>query len=1009
MKKQINNIFMILLILILIVSSFLLRKSQYFYMVRIAILLIFIVYLLIRNIYKEPIKIIKNKLDIMILVLVCTAFVPLIFGTYASLKATVITGLNYISLYFLYILAREIFSRNIIEIKHINTAIIAQAVMFIIIGIENLTTNKILTFLEIENIINGEARLVSLFGNPNVLASYLLFAFFIALHRTINAQKINEKIVLNICNTVCTIGIILTYSKAIWVLMPIMLFVYMILNRNKEKNIEIIQNIITYVLTAVIYLIIYNKLMSIESYIFVWIFLLLTIIIEILINIINIKIKEKVEKIKIRYVIIAILLIMICSVTWIIMELEEAIPYNIFNNNNTSTYEAKKIYNIEGETLYKLSFDIEAEAFTQDNENIEDMYEINVIERDAKNLEIKNTEIKFGNYTGIKEIEILTHQNTRELKIEFKAKYQYISRKLIIKELKLNDKIIPLQYKNLPTKLIDKIKNININYKTAQERIQFIKDAIELSKENLLVGIGGQGWQYRYGEVQEYDYTSLDIHSYPIQILLEFGLVGFVSLMAIYIYIISMKTEPKYLGLKIGLIAVMIHSAMDSEMKILYMQMLMFIYFAIFSTQKEEYSIQRKKLAICSNICYVTIAIGAIYLILNDSTSALEKEISELTKSNIGIEIEADEYIENNKKIAQIYEKIMKYEKNREQDYYLKFLTSYIKSGQTEKIEEYYLKIKEYENKWKQKPSKIIEKSNLIINIIELLEKQENTQLYEWIAKFAKILLDENDKTQKELEEAINKKYQTKEESVEYITYQMNIKNIEEIYEKYVLGVKIINKSDKDIKKEIIEEEIEIDNKNILVYHTHGTEAYYAQGQYEETEDSKTLNEKYNVLAIGDTLQEKLEENGIKVTHLKDYNDINGVNGAYDSARIKVEEQLTKENAEIIFDIHRDAYQGGFNTNNSIEIDGQKVANIRFVIASGHENWKENLKWAVAIQKEADKMYPGLFKPILIYNNDYNQSISKYATLIEVGNNANTVEEANKSMEYFANILKKLL
>ena len=45
-------------------------------------------------------------------------------------------------------------------------------------------------------------------------------------------------------------------------------------------------------------------------------------------------------------------------------------------------------------------------AVTDDFDNIEDMYEINVIERDSKNVEIKNTAIKFGNFTGEKEIKI---------------------------------------------------------------------------------------------------------------------------------------------------------------------------------------------------------------------------------------------------------------------------------------------------------------------------------------------------------------------------------------------------------------------------------------------------------------------------------------------------------------------------------------------------------------------------------------------------------------------------
>ena len=44
--------------------------------------------------------------------------------------------------------------------------------------------------------------------------------------------------------------------------------------------------------------------------------------------------------------------------------------------------------------------------------------------------------------------------------------------------MEVNDKAIPLEYKHLPTKLVEKISNINIKYKTVEERFQFIKDGL---------------------------------------------------------------------------------------------------------------------------------------------------------------------------------------------------------------------------------------------------------------------------------------------------------------------------------------------------------------------------------------------------------------------------------------------------------------------------------------------------------------------------------------------------
>ena len=133
--------------------------------------------------------------------------------------------------------------------------------------------------------------------------------------------------------------------------------------------------------------------------------------------------------------------------------------------------------------------------------------------------------------------------------------------------------------------------------------------------------------------------------------------------------------------------------------------------------------------------------------------------------------------------------------------------------------------------------------------------------------------------------------------------------------------------------------------------------------------------------------------------------------GAYNNSYEEVKNYLNKqsEKIDIVFDIHRDSYAGNENDINLVKIDSNDAARLRFVIAIGHENWENNLKWAIKIQKKANELYPGLFKPMYIYTEKYNQDISKYATLIEVGNDNNTIEEAENSMTYLSNVLEKCI
>ena len=74
-----------------------------------------------------------------------------------------------------------------------------------------------------------------------------------------------------------------------------------------------------------------------------------------------------------------------------------------------------------------------------------------------------------------------------------------------------------------------------------------------------------------------------------------------------------------------------------------------------------------------------------------------------------------------------------------------------------------------------------------------------------------------------------------------------------------------------------------------------------------------------------------------------------------------------------------------------------------------HNNWVQNLRFAIKVQEKANEMYPGLFKPIIIRNSRYNQHLAKAASIIEVGATGNTLEQSNNSMKYLAKVLSEIM
>lgn len=85
-----------------------------------------------------------------------------------------------------------------------------------------------------------------------------------------------------------------------------------------------------------------------------------------------------------------------------------------------------------------------------------------------------------------------------------------------------------------------------------------------------------------------------------------------------------------------------------------------------------------------------------------------------------------------------------------------------------------------------------------------------------------------------------------------------------------------------------------------------------------------------------------------------------------------------------------------------------------FVVGSdggglSHPNWRQNFQFAVTVQKIANKMYPGLFRPIIIRNSRYNGHLTTASTIIEVGATGNKLEECLNSMKYLAKVLDEAM
>lgn len=215
---------------------------------------------------------------------------------------------------------------------------------------------------------------------------------------------------------------------------------------------------------------------------------------------------------------------------------------------------------------------------------------------------------------------------------------------------------------------------------------------------------------------------------------------------------------------------------------------------------------------------------------------------------------------------------------------------------------------------------------------------------------------EKNENKDEEIELANNQKAETEVVTPNPIAESFNVQ---------YGNVKIKNGTSYTLTEEMLKPDIKIDNKNILIFHTHSCESYTASEKYPYTQTGnfRTTDLNYTVTGVGTELQKYLNKYNINVTHDTSYHDYPAYNGSYTRSLQTVENILKTNPSDIIIDLHRDAIGARPDYAPTVRIGEEEAAQIMFVIGTNdgglwHPNWNQNLKFAIKIQEKANEMYP---------------------------------------------------
>ena len=157
---------------------------------------------------------------------------------------------------------------------------------------------------------------------------------------------------------------------------------------------------------------------------------------------------------------------------------------------------------------------------------------------------------------------------------------------------------------------------------------------------------------------------------------------------------------------------------------------------------------------------------------------------------------------------------------------------------------------------------------------------------------------------------------------------------IAENYNAQYGNVKIRNQTDYQLTQEMLTPDITIENKNVMIFHTHSCESYTSSDlyPYTPTGNFRTTDLNFTVTRVGTELTTQLQQYGYNVIHDTSYHDYPSYNGSYTNSLKTVESLLQTNPSDIIIDLHRDAIGSRSDYAPTVKIGDEEAAQIMFVI-----------------------------------------------------------------------------
>lgn len=526
----------------------------------------------VSNLKNRNFKIMSSSIDYLVLGIVLMYLISIAYGV--NKRESIIEFSRYMGYFIIFLMVQNLSKKEKIE-KIILNIVLVGGLVVSTIGIGT----AIGTWEYNGAMLSG--RISSTFQYPNTLASYVSALYFIAMSNIINEDK---KILKSLYGGVAGIfifSLILTYSRGMWLIFPVLLLLYFISSPNNRK-LEVILYMFASAIISIPASLIFAKGLEEPSPKLWGIYILLAIGTGILIFLVSF-LDKRMRQISIKKLVIALGILAILLSLGLVY-IANSTTELVLENNTTEDRWTTIIRNISN-TLPGANYKLQIDYIGEKQEETPFMGRIVIYNISAKG---ELTNIGTHNIVELEddlvEIPFTTEEDSIGIKVYFQNFYKGSSvtfKKAIIIDDHNSEQIktIPLKYKYLTEGIVNRIQSINIDDNSASARIIFSKDGLKIVKDYPILGTGGGGWKTLYQKYQSYPYWSTLAHNFVLQLWIEIGTIGLLLFifMILILTISSYKTFKKFekiedkvliVGLYTSIIGMIMHGIIDFDMSL---------------------------------------------------------------------------------------------------------------------------------------------------------------------------------------------------------------------------------------------------------------------------------------------------------------------------------------------------------------------------------------------------------------------------------------------------------